>query len=670
MKRLALALMLGIGSSLVAQERVEIHEDMVVTAQFVPESAKSSLYDVKVITREEIQATGSSHLGELLSKQLQVEIKQKSVFGASLGLQGVSHENVKIMVDGVPVVGRLNGIIDLNHINLANIERIEMIRGPVSVYYGSESLAGVVNLITRRASGQGLNWEVDGRYESIGEWAANTRADLGWDRHLLSVAAGRREFGGHASDAEQRRQEWNAREQDWIDLGYAWDLGAMDLSYGGTFFDEHLDDLGEAQAGMASDIDYHTRRWGQHLDLKGALGEHFYLDATVSYSDYQRDKSTRLVDLETGSGHVSTRSSDADHTTYQQWMMRTMLASNHPSSRWQYQIGVEASLEESAGRRILEGTQNVEDDALFVSSKLDLSPRWTIQPGLRYSHNSRYDAPLAPSLHLLGQLTDRQQLRMSYGRGFRAPSLKELFLDFTMPAGPIVYHIGGNPDLRAERGHHVGLAYRGNQSWLGGRMSWEGDAFYNRVEDLIALSQTLPDPQQPGLFRREYINLDRHASHGVELAETWRGNRWSIGMGLAHTGLRNELNDAYPISDYRYVTDANASVAYRHPNGLNLSLISAYHGKRPGFYVDRDNQIHETSVEAYHDLDLVVSHSLGLEQLSLRAGVKNLFDVENLDAVDRTTGSAHDVNQIGWGRTYFLSIGWRGSRPHHTAARQ
>ena len=67
-----------------------------------------------------------------------------------MSVQGLSGENVKILIDGVPVVGRLNGNVDLSQINLTNIERVEIVEGPLSVNYGTNALAGTINLITKK----------------------------------------------------------------------------------------------------------------------------------------------------------------------------------------------------------------------------------------------------------------------------------------------------------------------------------------------------------------------------------------------------------------------------------------------------------------------------------------------------------------------------------------
>ena len=86
-------------------------------------------------------------------------ITQDPALGSSLKIKGLSGNNVKILIDGVPVIGRMGGNIDLSQLNLYNIDHIEMVEGPMSVMYGSDALAGAINIITKenRNSNFGLS---------------------------------------------------------------------------------------------------------------------------------------------------------------------------------------------------------------------------------------------------------------------------------------------------------------------------------------------------------------------------------------------------------------------------------------------------------------------------------------------------------------------------------
>ncbi|MEL7342252.1 MAG: TonB-dependent receptor plug domain-containing protein, partial [Bacteroidota bacterium] len=124
-------------------------EDVVITAQYQPQSLENAVQPIRVIGREKMDQMAAVSLGDVLSNELNIRLSQDIILGQSLSLQGLSGENVKIMIDGVPIIGRQGGSIDLTQINLLDIERIEVVEGPLSVNYGTNALAGTINLITK-----------------------------------------------------------------------------------------------------------------------------------------------------------------------------------------------------------------------------------------------------------------------------------------------------------------------------------------------------------------------------------------------------------------------------------------------------------------------------------------------------------------------------------------
>ncbi|MEX2437897.1 MAG: Plug domain-containing protein, partial [Candidatus Babeliales bacterium] len=127
-------------------------QEVVVSAQYLPTSTAKTVHKVEVIDAEKINNMAAVNLRDLLSNNLNIRLSQDNILGSSMSMQGLSGENVKIMIDGVPIIGRQNGNIDLSQINLNNIERVELVEGPLAVNYGSNALAGTLNIITKKRS--------------------------------------------------------------------------------------------------------------------------------------------------------------------------------------------------------------------------------------------------------------------------------------------------------------------------------------------------------------------------------------------------------------------------------------------------------------------------------------------------------------------------------------
>ena len=113
-----------------------------------------------------------------------------------MSIQGLSGQNIKILIDNVPVIGRLGGNIDLGHINLSNIERIEIVEGPLSVNYGTDALAGTINLITSKTLTQNQSLKLSSYYESVGKYnfTSNYMKKIGTNN--FSILVGRNYFDG------------------------------------------------------------------------------------------------------------------------------------------------------------------------------------------------------------------------------------------------------------------------------------------------------------------------------------------------------------------------------------------------------------------------------------------------------------------------------------------
>ena len=116
---------------------------VVVTAQFAPTEIRQTVNSVRVINRKTIENRAAVNLEELLQTESNIRLNQDAVLGSSLSINGLRGENVKILLDGVPVVGRLNGSVDAGQLPLAAVEQVEIIEGAQSLLYGSEASAGV-----------------------------------------------------------------------------------------------------------------------------------------------------------------------------------------------------------------------------------------------------------------------------------------------------------------------------------------------------------------------------------------------------------------------------------------------------------------------------------------------------------------------------------------------
>jgi len=632
-------------------------EEVVVTAQYAPQAAENSVYKIKVIHASEIRSRGANNLNELLRQELNIDLKQHSVFGASVEIQGISKENVKILVDGVPVTGRLNGIIDLTHISLDEIERVEIIEGPTSVFYGTDAMGGTINLISKKKQQKPFVGNVAAYGESIG--ALKLRAGIGYmkGKSRIRLSGGSYNFEGYSPTIDElRNREWESRSQYFGKLHATHWFNRMKMNYSGRIFNEKLIKLGEADtAHIAKDLYYHTRRVDNNLDFSGQLSDRHYLSLTAAFSNYLRYNNAYLTNVNSEEQNLSAKSRDHDTTHYDLGFFKGQFSNNQKDAFLNYTLGTEINHETIKGRRILDETQSIISYALFASANITFWKRLSLQPGFRYTYNSAYGDLFTPAFNLKWNIGKNTRLRASYAKGFRAPSLKELYLNLVVPAGPFTYHITGNEALKAEQSHNINLSTHSEINLSGSqKLIVEPALYYNDISNLIALSAIVD-------FKRHYININTHKTHGARLDVTYSPiPAFLLKSGVAVTGRYNSFSENQTAGSdaFLYTTDLNAKAVYCiEKKDLSLSLYYKLTGQRRG-YAEVGGDLIETLIASYHILDFTIGKSLLNKNLTLNLGAKNILDVENLDTIRTPTGEAHATNTFLWGRSYFAQLEW------------
>ncbi len=632
--------------------KAEALNDVVVTAQFAPQKIDNAIYKVKVLHASEIQSKGATYLSDLLQNEMNIDLAQNSVFGSNVEIQGVSKENIKILIDGVPVIGRLNGIIDLSQINLSNIERVEIIEGPVSVFYGTDAMGGIMNLITKKNQSETLEGSASVFYESI--HAKSLMGNIGYlfGKNIIRVNGGVYQFDGLSTLDSVRSVNWPKRNDYFGDLMLGRNIGQLKLRYNGHLSKHDLFTLGDpGRHGKIKDINYFTRRIDNSLSLNGQVWGDKYLDVTTSYLDYQRYHDTYDVDPTTSASVLSTKDTQEKNIVkYHYAGVKASLGQNKQSDIINYVLGIDVNSEESTGERILDKKQSIETGALFGSLNYKLvNGNVELQPGGRYTYNTAYGSLLSPAFNAKLNLASNQKLRFSYARGFRAPTIKELYLDFHIKAGPISYVISGNEDLDVEKSHSFNLQYSLNAN-LGGKKSLliEPSLFYNDISNLIELS-VLQDN------KRHYINIDHFKSVGGRINLTYAPSaNLVVKLGFGQTGRYNRFSEKNDSESILYTPELVSSMGYTMKEyGLHLNAYYKYTGKRKGFYYDKaSKEIKETIKSDFNNLALTLSKDFFHDQLSIQLGGKNLFDVTDVE-VTNAEGGTHSRNLQLWGRSYF-----------------
>ena len=623
-------------------------EPLVVTAQYRPGSPEKSMVPVAVLTRKDIDSRAAVNLEDLLRDQMNIRISRDNILGSSLSVNGMSGQNVKILIDGIPLIGRLNGNLDLGQINLNEIERVELIKGPLSIEYGSNALAGTINLITKKPDKKasafvhlygdaGFQYNIDGG------------AGLGLGKNNLQVQSGRNFFAGWSPNPDSREKTWNPKEQYFGSLQWQRSFATGNIRIRSAYFRELILDRGRALAPYfetAFDHYYRTKRLDNSVQLQ-KKGKVYSLNVQAAYNVYSRIRNRYFKDLVSLKQTLTHSPGDQDSTRFDSYMLRAVYRHVKEEAPWQFELGTDLNQETGTGSRLAAGRQSIGDYALFASARWSPRSFLTVKPGLRWSVNTRYPSPLLPGISLRWRLSEKLIMRMAYALGFRAPSLKELNLEFV----DVNHNIHGNPALKAEKSRNYNIALTYKKALQRSVISSEWTAFYIDFFNRIVLSSLGGNS-----YSYENSGAMRFMGSNISLAYRTENVQLKAGGGLEYQQPAMKGDVLPPFTPSPEFT-LNGRFHEAH-SGIDFQFYYKYTGRRLYFLRDENQGLRSDYLAGYQMADLSFSRFFINERLQVQTGIKNLFDLRDVEARISTAvhGTGGGRQAMGYGRSYFLNL--------------
>lgn len=637
--------------------------EVVVTGVGRPTRLDEAVSAYKIITAADMRSMGAVTLNEALRNQMGVNISQDASLGSQINMRGQSGSNVKIMIDGLPLNGREGSNIDMGQFNLANIERVELVQGPMNVMYGSDAIGGVINLITK-TNKDDWNIGANGFYESVGKYNFGISGAKAWGRNNLSLSGSRNFFEGWDPRFDTLRNPlWKPKEQYTGNLKYIYRLSEdASLTYGMDLVREDLLSKDGFPAyyndstKKVFDQNFITTRFINRLQLKWKTGANGYWESNNSFALYHRRTKTYRTDLSTTEKEPYSRTGD-DQAVNSFKNVTSRTTYNNKSGIFDYTFGYDVNLEFASGvERIKDGNKYIGDYALFLTTNIKVIPSLTLQPAFRFIHNTSYNAPLSPSLSLLYKPLKKLQFRASYSRGFRSPSLKELYLDFH----DVNHDIVGNPDLKAEYSHHF-QASSGytlfEEAKKSGNITLTG--FYDDVRNQISLAKADTIQNSNAYI---YSNIGRTRIFVAQLTADFVWNALRFNVGGSYTKSIETIQELDTVPSFHYF-EVNGSARYDFAAWkAGIAVFYKYTGSQPIVGSIEGQSLFQGTVKSYHNIDISVDKRFWKERITWTAGVKNLADNKIISGTGTGAGigggghSTGDGINLATGRTFFTSV--------------
>jgi len=647
---------------LIGQQLYEMDE-VVVTANRYPLLLQDVAVAVMIIEREEIERLEALDLSEVLSTTAGIDIKDYGTAGVtSISTRGIPSTGTLVLVNGQPLNAITNGMADLSAIHINTIQRIEIVKGPVSSIYGANALGGVVNIITK-----GALTAPEAEIEFI---PSTTSFSTPFQKRNIFLRFGLpvnntqlRLQGAQISDQGTRSNSDLSNYHVTAAVAHSIDRVTLCSSvlydnkeYGipGPFpfvhDTHHVPQFGDSTATSIFD------RQKDHT-LLGNVGIDLHLSDNINYRTRIFANRQRTEFHTAYAGMVGdTVIEDYDYLVHKLGF-NTMITLS--TNLFNYAIGLDVNYDTLQTNV----RSTASDDTTWQASTYDvgtwgelrmrISDEISLNSSIRYDHNSQFGWFLSPSFGLVSILTPRLWLKLSVGQTFRAPTFNDLY-----------WPQYGNPELQPEHGWAYELRVE-SSPWptLFGALS----LFVRSVEERIAWL-----PQQDNLWRPQNVNLLSIKGLDIELNHHIR-EFIDYTVGVTYLNARQK-NDEILYSYYDWLADTaltiieevereaaftpkysvSSKINFSLPADVKLSIAGQYVSERINYYPNYDDYPTVTMDEKILNSYIVFNAALSADifkYVALSIGVKNILDT---DYATQFGNTIYDLDYPMPGRTYFM----------------
>lgn len=631
-------------------------EEVIVTATRTLRQLSSLPLPAQLIAKKELRETSRTRLNTILNEQTGLITVQSFIGGEGVQMQGLDSEYTLVLIDGVPLIGRSAGTLDLSRLSVGNIKQIEIVKGASSSLYGSEALGGVINIITDRSNKNGVHGNLMHRYGTFNENETNFNIDFKKEKVTLGAFINRSSSDGYDLN--------NASNINTLDPYFNYTLNTK-LSYDIT---ENTNLFASARY-FLQDSDYipttteagesKTREWNTHVKAN-----HNYNEKWSSYFEFYASRyfaEDYLNNIE-------------DNTLFSESFYKEVLI--RPEIRATYKMNEKSSF--IGGLGLDYETLNRTDFSTtpkftspFVYLQYDTNPNEDINIilGARFDSHSEYNSQFSPKAAFRYRITDKLAVKGSIGYGFKAPDFRQLYFDLQGIAGYTVlgYNVANtriqelinigeisqddieqdlsifNDKLNPENSisYNFGITYNPITA-----LKFEINFFRNDIKDLIETIRITN--QQANIF--SYINISKAYTQGLEFNSSWRISK-SFKIAGGYQFLLAKDKDA--IEDFKegvFASTSQGAIELNEDDYFGLFNRSKHMANFKIFYTNTSHQFNtnlrvnyrskygvlDTNGNTYLDKydDFVDAYSLWnwainktfKEKYELGIGVDNIFD--------------------------------------------
>lgn len=526
-------------------------DEVVVTATRTENDVKKVPASTQVITQEDIKRGGATSVRNALSMYANIFQKSKVRGGGhDIIIRGMETKHSLVMVNGRRISNEadangLGNAMSLDRININDVEKIEIVRGPSSALYGSEAMGGVLNIITKPSKEQTLLTGLEHTSEDTSHWWHADTGRIG--NFSMTLDARFNKINRSMLDTATESDPYGTAQTYNASLNYY----VNDHSYVNAYMDYYSQHLktdmgtpamkpitlttssgkmslsGQAMLEGTGSKAFKQKNYGISWNGKTDKND-WQIQAYMSKFNWSDTSNTKVLGSIPPAGMEGMfnyllqkkNTYDFNHDEHNMWAIegRDSLRVN---DHHRVTFGAEYVKDKVAGTGLGsngDGVHNITENgktksssektlssyAAYLQDEIEYG-KWFIVPAIRYDHHSAYGSHTSPKIGVTYNATDHFRIKANYGDGFKAPSVSQLFYDLDRMMGSSYVHLTGNPNLKPEKSKSWDLGVEAEFGKGYGSLTY----FDNDVDNLIASIPKGKDSNGHNLYRYENVNKAR-----------------------------------------------------------------------------------------------------------------------------------------------------------------
>ena len=481
---------------------------VVVTGSGHHQRLKSTATPVRVLSSQEIREQGISTFDAALTRMMPQVSMAPSSMGTFLRLNGLGNKYILILINGQKLSGDISNNVDLNRINMSRVKRIEVLDGAASSLYGSDAIAGVINIITDQPAQQLVSITSDTHVSGHGVLT-----------EAVSLDIYKNGFGSYTSFTHDRADSYQTTDLEYVKgsdtetqqtiapllTGYRSNIFGQKFTYNpnqhlalnaGLDYSYKITDRPETRSDITGGTDYEMRykgfRWSVGGIYKFTSRNSLQADFTVD-----RFRHGKEYDVETKTNAIGDYVQSKKQRMMEGELKGILGLSAHSTTifgadwRKDYLTATSGNIE-----------QNVYTLAAYAQHEMRLLKDFTATLGLRLTHHETFNNHLTPKFTLM-YAPGNFRFRATYSAGFRAPGLDELYYHyFAVNRGKPQISFG-NQGLKPEKSHYFSL----NAEYRDDVIAVSVTGYLNRVNDMVVKQNVKVDNSSLDMLRREFPEM-------------------------------------------------------------------------------------------------------------------------------------------------------------------